>query len=227
VQVIANGATCVSVGIFRTDGERLFVTYPGVLDRLGEYLANVTPPTADVAFFSGWCQPPRVDPAILTRLFALLAKSGTPIAFDLSWHDETWRNKQLLREVLEQTDFVLLNRDELAALVDNRPTDAALDALATELGERPTIVVKAGANGALAKHGGNAIVQVMVPALSTASAVGAGDAFNAAFLAATFGEHQNLTTAIARACNFATAAMRTGRNSGPPRNLKSSWSSGS
>jgi sugar/nucleoside kinase (ribokinase family) len=212
------GSTCISVGLVRDDGERLFVTYPGVLNQLAEFIRQMEPPAIDVAFLSGWCQPPRIAGSALAEFCAGLSGRKIGVVMDLSWTAESWNHRPELIGVLRQADFVLLNRDELGAIVGHRDLDKGIASLAAELGKRPAVIVKLGPDGAAGKHGGGAIVRARAPAVGSASSVGAGDSFNAAFVAASFHRQLGLARAIEHACEFASETMRKGR---PPTDVGS------
>ena len=213
VRTVPGGKTCVSIGLVRNDGERLFVTYAGVLNTLNDFIRGVRPPVTDVAFFSGWCQPPRVDRPTLTDCFAALAKQDTRIVCDLSWSAESWERTPDLIEMLRHVDFVLLNKDELRAIVGLRPVEEGLATLVAALGDRPTVIVKRGPEGATARRGSGPITHASAPVVGAASAVGAGDNFNAGFIAGIFQQHLDLAAATAYACAFASRMMETGRPS--------------
>lgn len=91
LSIIDGAATSETFALVRTDGERAFLTYPGVLRQLGSFVLGADLPSADVAFFSGWCQPPRIATSILLERFSALRARGTAIAMDLCWHAESWR----------------------------------------------------------------------------------------------------------------------------------------
>ena len=211
VHTVLGGKTCVSIGFVRDDGERLFVTYPGVLKTLTDFIREVRPPLTDVAFFSGWCQPPRVDGSTLIRGFAALSEQETRIVFDLSWSTETWNRKTELLETLRHVDFVLLNKDELSAIVGVPGVQDGLGILTAALGDRPAVIVKRGPDGAASKRGSGPIMHANAPLVNATSAVGAGDSFNAAFIAGTFEQRLDLAEATAYACGFASRMMEMGR----------------
>jgi sugar/nucleoside kinase (ribokinase family) len=195
----------------RTDGERLFVTYPGVLQKLVDFMEHVEPPATDVAFFSGWCQPPRVDGPALVEFFGKLREQKTSIVTDLSWSDESWNRRQELLDVLRHVDFALLNAEELAAIVGDQDVERGLGILTEYLGDKPTVIVKCGAKGALAKNLRHTVTRVNAPAVGKVSTVGAGDNFNAAFIAAKWDRQLDLAGATDYACTFASEMMKTGR----------------
>lgn len=211
VRSVVGGATCVSIGFVRHDGERLFVTHTGVLHRLGDFVRRLEPPVTDVAFFTGWCQPPRVDGPTLVGCFAALSARETRIVIDLNWSTESWNRKAELLEALQHVDFVLLNKDELAAIAGYDDLDSGLASLTAVLGNRPAVIVKRGAEGAASKRGDGPIVRARAPSVSPASAVGAGDSFNAAFIAAMFERQLGLSEAVDYACTFASGMVKKGR----------------
>jgi ribokinase len=215
VRTVPHGTTCISVGFYHHKGERLFVTYPGVLDELDGFIRAAAFPTTDVAFLTGWCQPPRVGAAILAPFCDSLATRGTTTVMDLSWNERSWASREDVLEVLRHVDYALMNRDELGALSGETGVDAALATLGARLGSRPTIVAKLGRDGAAARLPSGAVLRASAPPAGTASAVGAGDTFNAGFISARFVEGIELESALAKACAFASAMMRSGRPSFP------------
>ncbi|TVT38948.1 sugar kinase [Amycolatopsis rhizosphaerae] len=83
--------------------------------------------------------------------------------------------------VLQETDFLLPNAAEARQLSGK---SALSDAAAHLAALGPTVVIKNGADGAIAHHRGETVTVPASP-VTPLDTVGAGDSFNAAFLAAT------------------------------------------
>lgn len=129
-----------------------------------------------------------LQPELASALPALLdefAESGTTISLDTNWDPaERWSG---LGEVLRRVDLFLPNREEalaIASAVQGLPLsdlDVAGAAL-SELGCR--IVVKAGAEGGLAFEHGRRVAAAPGLVLEVVDTTGAGDSFDAGYLAA-------------------------------------------
>jgi len=215
VRTVAGGATCISVGFYHDKGERLFVTYPGVLKDLEIFIRGAQFRPTEVAFLTGWCQPPRVSAAVLMAFCDTLAELSASVVMDLSWSDASWACGEDVIAVLRHVDYVLMNCDELAALSGEANVDTALAALGERLGTRPTIVVKLGPDGAVARLPSGDVVRASAPPAGNASTVGAGDAFNAGFISARFVDGLDIEAALAKACVVASAMIRGGRSAYP------------
>ncbi|MFI9205382.1 sugar kinase [Streptomyces sp. NPDC053048] len=110
---------------------------------------------------------------------------GRPlVSFDVNYRAQLWRNApkgpDVLAELARRCDLVLVGEDEAEAAWGLRGADAVRDALP----EPAVLVVKRGAEGAVAYTGGEAVA-VRAPAVDVVAPVGAGDAFAAGFLSAT------------------------------------------
>jgi sugar/nucleoside kinase (ribokinase family) len=211
MRVVAGGKSPVSIGLFRNDGERLFVTYPGVLADLGSLLTDSALPAADVVFLTGWCQPPRIDAPILSAFCRRSSERGAGVVMDLSWNSSSWAIREDLLSVLGEVDVALMNRDELAALSGIVDVEEGLERLGKRLGAKTDLVAKLGAQGAMLREGNGKIMRTEVPVVEGASAVGAGDNFNAGFIEARFEKGLTLAGALTEASIFASTMMRTGR----------------
>jgi sugar/nucleoside kinase (ribokinase family) len=204
--------TSLTVALVREDGERLYVTYPGALKRLESVLATTQFPTANIAIFSGWCQPPRVDLDVLRNAAKRLRANGTKLAIDLAWSAESWNDCDRMIEALALMDIVLLNMDEAQALTDCADGRGAVARLAGQLGAGVLLVVKDGARGAWVSAPGGTVTTVPALPLSTpVMAVGAGDAFNAGLLWALLIEGPDPIEAAQFACAFAGYWLVHGR----------------
>jgi ribokinase len=119
----------------------------------------------------------------LAEVFAQARAAGVTTSLDTNWDPaEQWTG---VREVLAYTDIFFPNTAELTALtgIDDPPAAAA-----TLIGAGTMVVVKDGATGARAwwRDGHCAVPALTVDVVDT---IGAGDSFNAGFLAGVLGGH--------------------------------------
>jgi len=115
----------------------------------------------------------------LPELLVGLKSRGLTISLDTN-DDPSGRWDGILHEVLPLVDILLPNREELYKIARRSTVAEALDALSPTV---PMIVVKCGSDGALVQHSGHRTSIPAVPA-ETFDSIGAGDSFNAGFLAA-------------------------------------------
>jgi ribokinase len=181
-------ATGVSVGVLFPDAERSFLSNPGHLAEMS--LDHVLAALADwpldgaIALVSGAF----ALPASLAGQGALLDHlriMGAQVAIDPGWPDGGW-TAQVRRQVAvwaARADHVLLNDKELAGLSGCDQPQAGLAWLADRCGPATTLVAKAGAQGCFARQGAQTAHALAQP-LAVFDTVGAGDAFNAGYLAA-------------------------------------------
>lgn len=114
----------------------------------------------------------------------LAKRHGLLLSFDPNIRRKLWGERDftpLLRELTLCADIVLLGLAEGEALLGVRGVDALLDALFSQ-GRAVAVAVKDGANGAYAAAAGERHRLPPVPC-KCVDPVGAGDAFNAGFLA--------------------------------------------
>ncbi len=113
----------------------------------------------------------------LPQLFRDLKEAGLTVSLDTNDDPEDeWAG--VLEPLLDLTDILLPNRDELLRIAGKDSVEAALDLLAERV---PLIVVKAGSAGAILQQGRR---REYVPAIAVepVDTIGAGDSFNAGFL---------------------------------------------
>ena len=158
---------------------RRILTYPGVMFEMTvadldlDYLCSGRHFHLSSLFLQKGLQ------AGLPDLFRTLKRRGLTLSLDTNDDpDDCWNG--VLDEVLPMVDVFLPNDDE-ACRIARRPTvEEALDALATTV---PLIAVKCGARGALVQQGASRF-QVPGVSVTPVDTIGAGDSFNAGFLAA-------------------------------------------
>lgn len=202
------GMTTTTVGIVHNGGDRAFFTTPGHLQRVtpDALLARVpaAPVPSAVAILSGNLLMPAVRDASSFILAELRARGWTT-AVDPGWPPQGWTPalRQMFAEWLGLADHALLNEEEASALTNG----GGLDGIVALLPPSGTLVVKRGPAGALALRGGSEM-SVPAPPVAVVDTVGAGDTFNAAYLARTV-SGRSLENALAFGTAVASQAVST------------------
>ncbi|MEU6273840.1 carbohydrate kinase family protein [Streptomyces populi] len=133
----------------------------------------------------------------LAAVFVLARQNGATTSLDTNDDPAGRWDPGLLDPVMRFTDFLLPNAAEAAALSGQ---DDLVKAAAVLAGRGPTVVVKDGPNGALA-HTGIRLTHAPAVAVDPVDTVGAGDSFDAGFVAATLrGLGLRSALAVAAAC---------------------------
>jgi len=132
----------------------------------------------------------------LPALFGRVRAGGATTSVDPNWDpSERWDGG--LRDVLGHTDVFLPNATEASRIAGIDGLDDAVLALAERAG---VVVTKGGADGALAAHG-ERLVRAAAPTIDALDTTGAGDAFDAGYLASMLaGDPLERSLAIANAC---------------------------
>ena len=113
----------------------------------------------------------------IPTLFETAQSHGLTTSLDTNYDPaETWDSG--LAAVLNHTDVFLPNQTELCAIAGLDDVEAALDRLAQA---GPTIAVKMGSQGALARHGREVARAASLP-VAVVDTTGAGDTFDAGFI---------------------------------------------
>lgn len=117
----------------------------------------------------------------------LARRAGVPISFDVNYRSTLPGNSAtaaLVKELLPQIDVLFVGDDELALATDETDRHRA----ARELAARGPVevVVKRGAQGALAVTSAGSEIEHPAAQVRVADVVGAGDSFTAGYLAARF-----------------------------------------
>jgi sugar/nucleoside kinase (ribokinase family) len=143
----------------------------------------------------------QLQPALPT-LVAEARRRGATVSIDTNWDPEERWNHGLDR-VLANTDVFLPNAQEALAIARQPTLSVALDTLAARI---PTVAVKLGAEGALARQGDQTITDpgFRVDVVDT---TGAGDSFNSGFLYG-FLHGWPLADALALACAAGSLSTR-------------------
>lgn len=188
VSIATDAPTVAVIAVVPADGDRLIYVWPPT----GGAHSAFAPSDAVAAasgrawlHVSGICL--RVSPARDALLDAMEAarRAGIPVSFDLNLRLENWGwndgFREVVRSAVERSDVVLgAAADEVGALTGiDDPVAAAVDLA----GEDRLVVARLGRDGAVAGSAGNQFVSPGF-AVAMVDSVGAGDAFNAGFIAA-------------------------------------------
>jgi len=113
----------------------------------------------------------------LPGIFLQMKQSGLTTSLDTNDDPENlWAAN--VKDVLKSVDVFLPNEQEACRLAGARDVESALESLSRIVS---IVVIKCGAQGAVAKHGSKRFSVPAVP-LQPVDTVGAGDSFNAGFL---------------------------------------------
>ena len=176
-QVVPTGASVILAG----DADRAILTAPGTVPLLRD--DDVPAALLDRArhlhvgsvFLLDALRPQ------LAERFATARRAGITTSLDCNWDPSgSWDGG--LRPILAQTTVFLPNAAEAQRITGRQSIEDAALALAA-LGPR-VVAVKCGADGALAGEPDGALTRVPAIAIDTVDTTGAGDSFDAGFLAA-------------------------------------------
>lgn len=181
--------TTLSVGITHPDGERTFFTTRGHLPRYS--LSDVLSVLDGGRLTGGYVL---LCGSFLTTdltvdypaLFDWADSHGITTVLDTGWPLDGWteENRLSTRVWLTRCGCALMNEIETTTLAGmSDPAEAARD-LRTHMPDGAIVVVKRGPDGAIAIDADGTLVSVSAPVVNVVDTIGAGDVFNAAFLAA-------------------------------------------
>jgi sugar/nucleoside kinase (ribokinase family) len=205
--------TTLSVGMTHPDGERTFFTTRGHLprfslgdvvsvldgDRLsggyallcGSFLTNDL--TRDYDAFFDWAEAHRIA-----------------VALDTGWPIDGWTeaNCAATRGWLSRSELALFNEVEMTTLAGLENPVAAACKIRDGMRQGATAVVKRGPDGAIAIGPDGELIEAAAPRVKVVDTIGAGDVFNAAFLAA-LAREQPLDSCLSDAIRVASRAIST------------------
>ncbi|AHG46648.1 carbohydrate kinase [Rhizobium leguminosarum bv. trifolii CB782] len=217
--------TTLSVGITHPDGERTFFTTKGHLPRFG--LADVFAVIEGARLQGGYAL---LCGAFLTddlakeygAFFDWAGSHDITVALDTGWPLNGWteENCEKTRAWLSRSGVALLNEVEtttLAGIAD--PVEAARE-IRSHMPDGAIVVVKRGPGGAIAIGPDGLLVSVEAPLVEVVDTIGAGDVFNAAFLAA-LARDEPLVSCLKAGTEVASRAISTlPRSYGDPSSIE-------
>lgn len=158
-----------------TGSDRAILTSPGVM---GDLEAAAIPDRLLARTDRLHVSSPHLQPALregLPSLFARARAAGASTSLDPGWDPSgAWT----LDDALDELDLFLPNENEALRATGAASPAAALERLAARI---PTVAVKLGREGAIARAG-DATVTVAAPPVESVDATGAGDSFAAGFI---------------------------------------------
>ncbi len=207
--------TGICVGITHPDGERTFFTHLGHLkDDPAEHVYHGLKrgtPGATALFTAGFLMTSWL--AEYEHLLSFARQRGLQVALDTGWPPAGWTAAVRADVIawLKLTDLLLINELEAATLAQTDDLAEAGRFLCDQLATGGTVIVKRGPLGAVAWTNGTEL-RVAAPRVRVVDTIGAGDTFNAAFLAARtagWSLHESLTAAVAYASHAVSTQPRT------------------
>ena len=213
--------TTLSVGITHPDGERTFFTSKGHLPHfaLDDVLPvlEATPLDGGIALLCGSFLTDRLVEDY-DALFDWVEAKGLTTALDTGWPLQGWteENRQRARRWLSRTRIALLNEVETTSLTGLADPIEAGHALAKLMPEGAIVVVKRGPDGATGIAADGTVHHAQAPHVTVVDTIGAGDVFNAGFLAA-LADGADLPEALAAGVATASTAISTHPRSYAPR----------
>jgi sugar/nucleoside kinase (ribokinase family) len=210
---ISNADTTISVGLTHPDSERTFFTSRGHIEELSWPQVQTMIDWPRLAGGKLLLCGTFVCDALANDYDAIMAHARAhtvKIALDTGWPTNGWTPETItrVRVWLGQCDCLLLNEAETKALSGGCAPDQAPAALLPLMPAGAVVVVKCGATGAVAQADGGPLLRAPAPAVKVLDSIGAGDIFNAAFLAA-WSDGMTLATCLEWGVNSASTAIST------------------
>ncbi|MHA6313891.1 carbohydrate kinase family protein [Pantoea sp. S-LA4] len=185
--------TSLTVGVTHPDNERSFISNFGHItqmtaeDVLKQLPAQATP--GDIVLLCGTFLCLELYQAY-PRLLAALQQRGFTVAVDTGWPPAGWSDdlRHQVHRWLADCDWLLLNEVETRGLANDDSLEQSAAQLASRLSGRGGCVVKSGADGARL-WSATQTLHVAAQPVTVVDTIGAGDSFNAGFLAALLYRH--------------------------------------
>jgi sugar/nucleoside kinase (ribokinase family) len=179
VKRVAGGTSTGVTVLLHHGSKRHILTYPGTMFQMSasdldmEYLASSRHFHLSSLFLHKALQPD------LPRIFKQLKAAGLTLSLDTN-DDPEDRWESGLDELLSLVDIFLPTDDEACRITGKPDAESALAALAQRI---PMVAIKCGKRGALVQMGDKKW-QIPAQPVTPVDTIGAGDSFNAGFLAA-------------------------------------------
>jgi hypothetical protein len=214
---VEDTATTFSVGVTHPDGERTFFTIPGHMPLLGlatvQRSLRIEDLRGGLGLICGCFLTDRLA-GEYPALFAWLQAHDVEIALDTGWPPGGWTRdtRHRTRDWLPFCDHLLLNEVEITSLAEVDDVAAAMEIVAGLMPKTSTLVVKQGPVGASGRRmvEGSAaeLVRVAAPDVTPVDTIGAGDVFNAGYLAAC-AKGDDLRACVGAGVQIASRAVST------------------
>lgn len=207
---VARAATTVSTGVIHTCGERTFFTTRGHLEEQSwdqiRPLIDQNPAPGSIALLTGAFLLPKMR-AEYGQIVEELSGLGYQIAIDTGWPPEGWSFATRASALgwLGRCDHILLNEIEITGLAETDDLDTAFRRLTPLLRPEAVLVAKTGPKGAAAYYGGSRFTAA-APKVAVFDTIGAGDSFNAGYLAARL-SGAGVQDALGAGCRAASAII--------------------
>lgn len=205
--------TTLSVGIAHPDGERTFFTTRGHLPRFS--LADVLSVLDGTKLSGGWAL---LTGSFLTddltkdydTFFDWADRHRIAVALDTGWPMDGWTvaNRANVKTWLSRCELALFNEIETTTLAGIEDPVQAAQKIRAGMKKKAIVVVKRGPDGAIAIGADGALATASAPAVEVVDTIGAGDVFNAAFLAA-LARGEQLAACLEAGTQVASRAIST------------------
>lgn len=182
-----DGSTGLTIALVREDGERAFASDFGVSAQVsaGTLQRSIAESSFDYVALVGTSNLPQVEGTGASSLLQQAAQTSFTL-FDPGWPPSgfTDDSRAEILETLQWVDLFLPNSDEALALCATDSVEEALLTLSDHT--RGSVVVKLGSEGSVTYSAEAGFHYQAVTPVASANAVGAGDCYDAALLAALF-----------------------------------------
>ncbi|MGW9402712.1 carbohydrate kinase family protein [Arthrobacter sp. NPDC055585] len=198
----------ITVAVEAPGRDRAFLSSLGAMAELTPQDVPAAALRAGTVVLAGYFLLPKLRGAAAHGLFAAARANGALTVLDTGWPAEDWTEdvREEVRSVLGSVDLFLPNSDELTGLTGNPDAQAAALQLAAQTSTM--VAAKLGAGGAgLALPDGTWLHTAARP-VTPVDSTGAGDGFNAAFLAC-LARRDSPAQALAAAVSYATDLVAT------------------
>jgi sugar/nucleoside kinase (ribokinase family) len=210
VTTLLDASTGVSVAFEAPGRDRSFLTYGGALARFDETMVPADAFDGGAVLVCGTFLLPGLGMQGTRSLLSRAHDAGATVLFDPGSDPDGWHaaTRDAIIGLLPLVDLFLPNAQEAAALTGEETEAKAARRL--QIGTT-IVVVKTGADGAVMATPGGEVVSVRAPLVDVLDTTGAGDALDAALIAA-LRRGRTLAEGLGSAVRFASTVV--GRPSG-------------